>query len=57
MVKKIPRKRILSSQIKLKQQDMYTKASLFGFTHPIVVACSQELDQLLNKYQGLRSAS
>ena len=55
MVKKIPRKCILSSQIKLKQQDMYAKASLFGFTHPIVVACSQELDQLLDKYQRLRS--
>ncbi|MEK5040553.1 aspartyl-phosphate phosphatase Spo0E family protein [Sporosarcina sp. FSL K6-3457] len=54
MVKKIPGKCILSSQIKLKQQDMYAKASLFGFTHPIVVACSQELDILLNKYQGLQ---
>ncbi|WP_342507715.1 aspartyl-phosphate phosphatase Spo0E family protein [Sporosarcina sp. FSL K6-2383] len=56
MVKKVPRKHILSQQIKLKQQDMYAKANLFGFTHPIVVACSQELDQLLNEYQGLRSA-
>lgn len=55
MVKMIPKKRILSNQIKLKQQDMYAKANLFGFTHPIVVACSQELDQLLNKYQGLHS--
>jgi len=54
MVKKVPKKHILSRQIKLKQQDMYAKASLFGFTHPIVVACSQELDILLNKYQGFQ---
>jgi stage 0 sporulation regulatory protein len=55
MVKKIPKKRSLSRQIKLKQQDMYAKASLFGFTHPIVVACSQELDTLLNRYQGIQA--
>ncbi|MFJ7936813.1 Spo0E family sporulation regulatory protein-aspartic acid phosphatase [Sporosarcina sp. NPDC096371] len=55
MIKLIPRKRILSKQIKLKQHDMYAKANLFGFTHPIVIACSQELDGLLNRYQGFQS--
>lgn len=37
--------------IDLKRKDMYQKAQNYGFTHPIVVSCSQELDQLLNKYQ------
>lgn len=55
MVKRVPKKRILSVQIRLKKKDMYAKANLFGFTHPIVVTCSQELDDLLNKYQGFQS--
>lgn len=37
--------------IDLKRKDMYKKAQIYGFTHPIVVTCSQELDQLLNRYQ------
>ena len=45
----------LEEQIKLKKQDMYTKAGMLGFTHPVVVACSQELDRLLNSYQKLQS--
>lgn len=32
---------------------MYFKANQFGFTHPVVVACSEELDALLNCYQGI----
>lgn len=38
-------------QIELKKKEMYRKASILGFTHPIVVTCSQELDKLLNRYQ------
>lgn len=55
MVKKVPKKRILSVQIKSKRKDMYSKAKYFGFTHPIVVATSQELDNLLNRYQGIQA--
>lgn len=46
---------LLLKQINLKKKDMYKKAQQLGFTHPLVVACSQELDTLLNKYQGLFS--
>ena len=49
------RKRILLGQIKLKQKDMYMKAQNLGYTHPSVVRCSQELDSLLNRYQGLKA--
>lgn len=48
-------KHTLEEQIKLKKQDMYAKARMLGFTHPAVVACSQELDRLLNRYQKLQS--
>jgi len=55
MVKTIPKKRVLSILIKLKRNDMYMKAKRFGLSHPIVVSCSQELDTLLNRYQGTRA--
>lgn len=51
-IKKFEKKNILKGQINSKRKDMYKKAKLFGFTHPLVVACSQELDSLLNKYQS-----
>jgi stage 0 sporulation regulatory protein len=35
---------------------MYRKANNFGFTHPEVVACSQELDILLNRYHAIQVA-
>ena len=38
-------------RIELKKQEMYRKANVLGLTHPIVVTCSQELDELLNRYQ------
>ncbi len=38
-------------EIGIKRQDMYRKANDLGLSHPSVVACSQELDRLLNKYQ------
>ncbi len=41
----------LLTEIGRKRQDMYQKAKDLGFTHPAVVACSQELDRLLNRYQ------
>ncbi|WP_277585130.1 aspartyl-phosphate phosphatase Spo0E family protein [Psychrobacillus antarcticus] len=43
--------RSLLLRIELKKQEMYRKANVLGFTHPVVVTCSQELDQLLNRYQ------
>ena len=49
------RKKILLGRIKLKQKDMYVKAENLGFTHPSVIRCSQELDTLLNRYQGLEA--
>lgn len=47
--KKIFRLR-LRIRIESKRKDMYKKANDLGFTHPEVVHCSQELDDLLNKY-------
>ena len=38
-------------RIELKKLEMYRKAKSLGYTHPIVVTCSQELDELLNRYQ------
>lgn len=43
--------KLLLLRIEQKKQDMYRKAKSLGFTHPIVVTCSQELDELLNRYQ------
>jgi len=40
-------------KINNKKREMYKKAKQFGLTHPLVVACSQELDVLLNQYQGI----
>lgn len=42
-------------QIAIKRKIMYRKAKNYGFTHPVVVSCSQELDELLNKYQKIAS--
>nr|WP_082337696.1 aspartyl-phosphate phosphatase Spo0E family protein [Lysinibacillus sp. FJAT-14745] len=43
-------KQFLRMEIENKRKDMYKKAMDLGFTHPSVVDCSQELDDLLNKY-------
>ena len=40
-------------KINSKKREMYKKAKQFGLIHPLVVACSQELDVLLNQYQGI----
>lgn len=41
---------MLKLRIEIKRIFMYKKAKDLGFTHPQVVNCSQELDELLNKY-------
>lgn len=46
-------KMFLLGQINIKRRVMYYKAKHFGFTHSSVVACSQELDSLLNRYQEI----
>ncbi len=55
MMKRIPEKSILSVEITSKRKDMYMQAKHFGLSHPSVVARSQELDTLLNRYQGIKS--
>lgn len=37
----------------MKRKIMYKKAKAYGYTHPSVVACSQQLDVLINRYQGI----
>ncbi|MEI4770834.1 aspartyl-phosphate phosphatase Spo0E family protein [Psychrobacillus sp. FJAT-51614] len=37
-------------RIEIKRKAMYKMAKQFGYSHPLVVSCSQELDVLLNKY-------
>ncbi|MEG0260805.1 MAG: aspartyl-phosphate phosphatase Spo0E family protein [Lysinibacillus sp.] len=41
---------LLRLGIEAKRKRMYKKAKALGFTHPEVVNCSQELDEMLNKY-------
>lgn len=47
-----------SSQLALiineRKVNMYKKAQVLGFTHPEVVAYSQELDDLINFMLGIR---
>lgn len=47
------KKNVTLKQINSKKREMYKKAKCFGMTHPLVVDCSQELDVLLNQYQGI----
>lgn len=42
--------KVLLAHIGIKRRIMYRRAKTFGFTHPIVVESSQELDVLINKY-------
>ncbi|MHA6260524.1 aspartyl-phosphate phosphatase Spo0E family protein [Sporosarcina sp. CAU 1771] len=46
------RKIILLGRIKLKQKNMYKQAKNYGRSHPRVIKSSQQLDTLLNQYQG-----
>lgn len=50
MMKNLLYKKILKLVIEVKRKVMYKKAKDLGFTHPIVVNYSQELDVLLNKF-------
>lgn len=49
------KKKVLSMRIHHKRKMMYVMAEQFGFTHPEVVAHSQDLDVLLNRYQKIVS--
>lgn len=55
VVKIVLKKKVLSMQIRSRRKKMYMKAEQFGFTHPEVVAYSQALDVLLNRYQKIVS--
>lgn len=50
-------KQFLKAEIEIKRRIMYKKAKDLGFTHPIVVDYSQELDVLLNRYLKQAQAS
>lgn len=52
-MKTMGKKSLTLKQINSKKREMYMKAKSLGMTHPAVVACSQELDALLNQYQGI----
>ena len=45
----LEKENLLKLKIEIKRKEMYKKAKDLGFTHPQVVNCSQELDELLNK--------
>ncbi|ARK23402.1 hypothetical protein SporoP37_00965 [Sporosarcina sp. P37] len=49
------KKYYLLCRIKVNRIVMYKKAEHFGFTHPSVIKCSQKLDNLLNRVQGICS--
>ena len=51
--KTVYKQHVLLKQINLKKKDMYKKAKQLGYTHTLVVESSQELDTLLNHYQGI----
>lgn len=46
----------LLGQIILKKKVMYHRAKHFGYTHPSVLACSQELDVLHNQYKKIQES-
>lgn len=52
-MKTLGKNNVAVMQINRKKHEMYQKAKDFGMTHPVVVACSQELDMMLNQYQGI----
>ncbi|MFC6040855.1 Spo0E family sporulation regulatory protein-aspartic acid phosphatase [Paenisporosarcina macmurdoensis] len=51
--KMVYKQHVLLKQITIKKKDMYKKAKQLGYTHALVIASSQELDTLLNYYQGI----
>ncbi len=52
-VQTMSKENVTLKKINSKKREMYKKAKQFGLIHPLVVACSQELDVLLNQYQGI----
>ena len=54
MMQTISKTSQLALIISEKKLNMYKKAQLLGFTHPEVVAYSQELDDLINFMLGIR---
>lgn len=48
---------LLLVKIIMRKRKMYRQAKHLGFTHPSVIKCSQELDNLLNKYQGIKTSA
>jgi stage 0 sporulation regulatory protein len=53
LVKSLLGEKSLSIRIGIKRKVMYRRAKHFGYTHPFVVSCSQELDELINRYHSL----
>jgi len=49
-VKKLFDEKKLLLQIGIKRKVMYRRSKKFGYTHPLVVSYSQELDVLINRY-------
>lgn len=45
--------KLLSLKIGIRRKVMYRRAKTFGYTHPRVVACSQRLDELINRYHSI----
>ncbi|WP_019414018.1 aspartyl-phosphate phosphatase Spo0E family protein [Paenisporosarcina sp. TG20] len=52
-MKKMGKKTLTLKLINSKKRELYTIAKHYDMTHPIVVACSQDLDRLLNQYEGI----
>ena len=49
-VKRLFKEKKFLLQIGIKRRVMYRRAKTFGYTHPLVVSYSQELDVLINRY-------
>ncbi|MFX3673513.1 MAG: aspartyl-phosphate phosphatase Spo0E family protein [Paenisporosarcina sp.] len=52
-MKSLDKRNVTWVEINIKKEEMYTKARHLGMTHLSIVECSQELDVLLNQFQGI----
>ena len=52
-LKSLSKRSVTLMQINIKKKEMMMKAKRYGRTHPSVVKCSQQLDVLLNQFQGI----
>jgi stage 0 sporulation regulatory protein len=50
-------KSLLDEQINIKRKEMYLTSLHFGLHHSRTIACSQELDRLLNIYETINQTS